>query len=35
MARHFDHFFGIFGNKKAICKRMLQGDAPGGWTALP
>jgi hypothetical protein len=26
MARHFDHFFGIFGNKKAICKRMLQAD---------
>jgi hypothetical protein len=23
------------GNRKAICSRMLQGEAPGGWTALP
>jgi hypothetical protein len=23
-------FFGIFGNKKAICNRMPQGEAPGG-----
>ena len=23
------------GNKNAICKRMPQGEAPGGWTVLP
>ena len=29
------YFFGIFGNKKASCNRMLQDDPPGGWIALP
>lgn len=29
------YFFGIFGNKNAVFNRILQGDAPGGCTALP
>lgn len=31
----FSFSFDSFGNRKAICIRMLQGDVPAGYTALP